>query len=65
MEKPVSCNFSENDLLKNIVSVYADLSEATVSDKVLDFEVRYVSREQLSFSPTTGKLKSVIDHRMK
>jgi phenylacetate-coenzyme A ligase PaaK-like adenylate-forming protein len=64
MEKPNKSNVSESELLNVLVSTYPDLTEATITDKVLDFEVKYVARENLTLSPTTGKLKSVIDHRM-
>jgi phenylacetate-coenzyme A ligase PaaK-like adenylate-forming protein len=64
MEKPIKKAISEDELKSILVTVYSDLAEAVVTDKVLDFEVKFEKREMLAFSPTTGKLKSVIDHRM-
>ena len=64
MEKPSKKAISEDELKSILVTVYSDLAEAVVTDKVLDFEVKFDKREMLAFSPTTGKLKSVIDHRM-
>lgn len=51
-------------LSKLLLENYTDLKMVVVEDMVLDFEVEIVSREDLVFSPTTGKLRSVIDHRM-
>lgn len=51
-------------LQKLILAQYVDLNLVVMKDLVLDFEVQLVKRTELTFSPSTGKLRSVIDHRM-
>lgn len=46
-----------------LVKAYTDLDMVVNDDLVLDFEVQIVPRSGLTFSPSTGKLRSVIDHR--
>ncbi len=48
-----------------LVKHYTDLAMAVNEDKVLSFETQVVERQELTFNSTTGKLKSVIDHRVK
>jgi Ribonuclease G/E len=43
---------------------YPDLKMVVKEDLVLEFEVEIVERKDLTFSPSTGKLRSVIDHRI-
>jgi phenylacetate-coenzyme A ligase PaaK-like adenylate-forming protein len=50
-------------LLKIFFSHYEDLNMVVTVDLVLDFEIQIVERKVLTFSPSTGKLRSVIDHR--
>lgn len=53
-----------NESLREILlSEYSDLKLVVHGDLVLDFEVEIVERSGLEFSPTTGKLRSVLDHR--
>jgi phenylacetate-coenzyme A ligase PaaK-like adenylate-forming protein/uncharacterized protein YrzB (UPF0473 family) len=47
------------------IEKYNDLKLVVKDDLVLNFEVQIVSRQELTFNPTTGKLRSVIDHRVK
>jgi len=42
---------------------YNDLKLVVLEDLVLEFEVQVVPRQELTFNPTTGKLRSVVDHR--
>lgn len=51
------------DISERLLSSYKDLREAVVLEEVLDFELLMVPREKLIFTPTTGKLRTVIDHR--
>ncbi len=51
-------------LLKTFMDDYADLKLVVKEDLVLDFEVQIVERKELTFSSSTGKLRSVIDHRV-
>ena len=64
IEKSHNVNDSQtmNDLL---LKHYPDLALSVKEDKVLSFESKVVERQELTFNPTTGKLKSVIDHRTK
>ena len=48
---------------KMIMAQYPDLNLVVNTDLVLDFEVEILDRTQLTFSASTGKLRSVIDHR--
>ena len=50
-------------LKKIFMGQYNDLNLVVNTDLVLDFEVELVERAGLTFSPSTGKLRSVIDHR--
>jgi phenylacetate-coenzyme A ligase PaaK-like adenylate-forming protein len=50
-------------LLKVMFGQYVDLNVVVNVDLVLDFEVEVVEKKQLTFSASTGKLRSVIDHR--
>lgn len=50
-------------LLKIFLENYGDLKLVVVDDLVLNFDIEIVPREKLTFSPSTGKLRSVIDHR--
>ncbi|MGZ3808949.1 MAG: hypothetical protein ACXVCE_12760, partial [Bacteriovorax sp.] len=52
------------ELMKTLVAEYADLHEVVMKDLVLDFEIELTNRDGLVFSPSTGKLRSVIDHRI-
>jgi phenylacetate-coenzyme A ligase PaaK-like adenylate-forming protein len=47
------------------IKTYHDLEEAVLGDKVLEFNVSELKRENLIFNPTTKKLRTVIDHRIK
>lgn len=58
-------NLNKTDLQKLIIDHYADLKLVVEEDKVLEFETEIVPRSELIFNPTTGKLRSVIDHRIK
>ena len=51
-------------LLKTFMDEYSDLRLVVKEDLVLDFEVQVVERKDLTFSSSTGKLRSVIDHRI-
>lgn len=55
---------SSDSLKKVLMENYSDLKMVVVDDLVLDFEVQLVKREELTFSASTGKLRSVIDHRI-
>ena len=48
-----------------IIQNYKDLNEVVNKDLVLEFEVELTTRDALTFSSSTGKLRSVIDHREK
>lgn len=50
-------------LKKMLLAQYADLNLVVNTDLVLDFEVEVLDKSQLTFSASTGKLRSVIDHR--
>lgn len=50
-------------LKKMFLAQYADLNLVVNTDLVLDFDVEVVEKTQLTFSASTGKLRSVIDHR--
>jgi phenylacetate-coenzyme A ligase PaaK-like adenylate-forming protein len=50
-------------LLKDMLTDYKSLQEVVVQDLVLDFEIEIGERSSLTFSPSTGKLRNVIDHR--
>jgi phenylacetate-coenzyme A ligase PaaK-like adenylate-forming protein len=50
-------------LMEIIMNAYNDLNLVVKTDLVLDFEVEVVERNALTFSASTGKLRSVIDHR--
>jgi phenylacetate-coenzyme A ligase PaaK-like adenylate-forming protein len=52
------------DLKDFLIEKYAELNEVVINDKVLDFEIMVLPRDKLIFNPTTGKLRSVIDHRV-
>lgn len=51
----------QNMLLNN----YKDLKESVQLDQVMDFVVEILPRDKMSFTPTTGKLRTVVDHRFK
>lgn len=51
-------------LQKLMLAQYPDLNVVVINDLVLDFEVHLVERRELTFSASTGKLRSVIDHRI-
>ncbi|AUN99388.1 hypothetical protein DOM21_04010 [Bacteriovorax stolpii] len=51
-------------LLKIFMEEYSDLRLVVKEDLVLDFEVQVIERKDLTFSNSTGKLRSVIDHRV-
>lgn len=55
---------TSDGLKKVLMENYSDLKMVVVDDLVLDFEVQLVKREELTFSASTGKLRSVIDHRI-
>lgn len=63
VENTFTEKYSNEDLVNDIISNYSDLKTVVREDKVLTFEVDICKREKLIYSPTTGKLKSVIDHR--
>lgn len=46
-----------------LLAQYPDLNLAVNTDLVLSFEVEILDKTQLTFSSSTGKLRSVIDHR--
>lgn len=50
---------------KMLMAQYPDLNLVVNIDLVLDFEVEILDKTQLTFSASTGKLRSVIDHRIK
>lgn len=56
-------NKTKEDLTKFFYEKYSEVNEVVLQDQVLDFEVSVVEREKLEFNPSTGKLRSVIDHR--
>lgn len=47
-----------------LLDKYKDLAEVVLKDLVLDFELQLCKRDELTFSSSTGKLRSVIDHRL-
>lgn len=47
-----------------LLDKYKDLAEVVLKDLVLDFEMDLCKRDELTFSSSTGKLRSVIDHRL-
>jgi len=47
-----------------LLDKYKDLAEVVLKDLVLDFELQLCKRDELMFSSSTGKLRSVIDHRL-
>jgi phenylacetate-coenzyme A ligase PaaK-like adenylate-forming protein len=57
-------NVVTKDFLQSkIIADYSDLLEVVQKDLVLDFEVEIIDRSKLEFSASTGKLRSVLDHR--
>lgn len=52
------------ELTQLFFNEYSDLKMVVKDDLVLDFEVEILDRSALHFSSNTGKLKSVIDHRI-
>ncbi len=54
---------TKKQVIESVVHSYQDLKTVVIEDLVLDFDIEICKREKLTFSPTTGKLKSVIDHR--
>lgn len=50
-------------LLKFFMNEYSDLNLVVNIDLVLDFEVKIVEKSAMSHNPSTGKLRSVVDHR--
>lgn len=57
-------NVVTKDLLKTkLIADYKDLNEVVIKDLVLEFEVEITERSNLEFSASTGKLRSVLDHR--
>ncbi len=54
---------SKETLMKDLMDNYKDLKEVVMIDLVLDFEIELTERAGLTFSSSTGKLRSVIDHR--
>ncbi|MBC7537913.1 MAG: hypothetical protein H7281_03780 [Bacteriovorax sp.] len=50
-------------LQTRILADYSDLNEVVNKDLVLDFEIEITDRSKLEFSASTGKLRSVLDHR--
>ena len=63
VENVLKKDLSSKDLLDVFITNYSDLEMVVKKDLVLDFEVKLVKRDQLSFSTNSGKLKNVIDHR--
>lgn len=63
--KPEYSNSTQTpeSLMKIIIGQYSDLNTVVNLDLVLDFDIEVVERSQLTFSASTGKLRSVIDHR--
>ncbi|MBY0415157.1 MAG: hypothetical protein K2Q18_13380, partial [Bdellovibrionales bacterium] len=57
-------NQTKDSIYKALLEKYDDLNLVVNSDHVLDFVVEVVERSALTFSPSTGKLRSVIDHRI-
>ncbi|MFA6236538.1 MAG: acyl-CoA reductase [Bacteriovorax sp.] len=52
------------DMLEaRLIKDYGELEEVVKKDLVLDFEVEITERKNLEFSSSTGKLRSVLDHR--
>lgn len=56
---------NENKLRSIFIEKYFELEEVVVKDLVLKFEVGIKKRSDLMFNSKTGKLKSVIDQRVK
>ncbi len=54
---------TKEELMKSLIENYKDLKEVVVKDLVLDFDIEITERSGLTFSSSTGKLRSVIDHR--
>lgn len=54
---------TSEELLKLIFESYKDLSEVVEKDLVLEFAVEITERKLLDFNNSTGKLKTVLDHR--
>lgn len=52
-----------DQLREMVIAAYHDLETVVLKDLVLDFEVQFCERNNLEFSSSTGKLRSVLDHR--
>lgn len=63
VENLFSVTQTPESLLKLFLSEYSDLNLVVNTDKVLDFSVEVVNKSELTHSASTGKLRSVIDHR--
>ncbi len=63
MEKPSYSKMSNEELRAMILNEYKDLHLVVLDDLVLNFELEIVTKDDLTFSSSTGKLRSVIDHR--
>lgn len=63
VENIFSSPLTSKELTDVFMASYKDLKEAVIVEEVLDFELELLSRDQLEFSPSTGKLRTVLDHR--
>lgn len=63
IENNFKTSMKSEEIKKKLIEVYSDLQEVVVKDLVLDFDVQLIKREELDFSASTGKLRSVLDHR--
>ena len=64
IENLFSKAISNKQLYQTLISKYRDLEETVAKDLVLEFEVQITERNNLEFSASTGKLRSVLDHRI-
>lgn len=55
-------NFGDN-LRESIISNYKELDEVVKLERVLDFEIKFVTEQEFNRNATTGKYKTVIDLR--
>jgi phenylacetate-coenzyme A ligase PaaK-like adenylate-forming protein len=64
VEKILKDNDTPEKIRKIILSGYEDLEMVVTNDLVLDFVVTVVEKKDMLHNKNTGKLKSVIDHRI-
>ena len=56
-------NLGKNEIYESLLKAYRDLNDSVIKEQVLDFEIKLAERRELEFSASTGKLRSVLDHR--